>query len=241
MYLIKLRPGEIKKAVKNNTPVILASGSVEYHGPHLPIGTDYLISESIVEEVEKHIPDGCIVAPGIPFSPTMSWAASPEEGEVDFSPDAMYAYALEVLTQLTSMGFKRIYIVQHHQGSEGLPSLTLRRAAAAVIRNVTKEWGHSWGRGPHEKLPNPNIFSLIHVAGSDTFSDIPNLEFGHAGKGETQWIMASHPDTVCMDELTKYEGRMPDWLLDAGQASVDEGRNWLNACVNGWVKELTRS
>lgn len=45
MILTKMRPEELKDAVKRNIPIIMAAGVVEYHGPHLPIGTDFLISQ----------------------------------------------------------------------------------------------------------------------------------------------------------------------------------------------------
>lgn len=41
MYLIKMRPGQLRDAVQRNVPVLMAAGVVEYHGPHLPVGTDF--------------------------------------------------------------------------------------------------------------------------------------------------------------------------------------------------------
>jgi len=239
MYLLKLRPSQLKKAVADNIPVILSAGSVEYHGPHLPIGTDFLIADSVIEAVEKSIPDKCIVAPPLPFSSTMNWAGDVTEGDVDFSPDALYVYAREVLSQLTAIGFLRIYILQHHQGPEGLPSLSLRRAAADVIREITKTWGNSWGRVPPEKNPNPNIFGLIRVASPDAFSgENGQVPFGHGGKGETQFIMAAYPETVKIDEISTLK-ETPEWLMDAEDSKYEEGKNWLDSCVDGWVRELT--
>jgi hypothetical protein len=46
MILVKMRPEELKDAVKQNIPIIMAAGVVEYHGPHLPIGTDFLIANA---------------------------------------------------------------------------------------------------------------------------------------------------------------------------------------------------
>jgi len=238
MYLIKMRPGQLKDFVTANIPVILSAGSIEYHGPHLPIGTDFLIADSIIEMIEKRIPNGCVVAPPLPFSSTMNWAGAVTEGDVDFSPDALYIYAREVLTQLTDIGFKRIYILQHHQGPEGLPCLSLRRAAAEVIRNITKQWGCSWGRMLPENNPNPKIFELIKIAYADSFSEKPGeMPVGHGGKGETQLIMTAYPETVKTDELSSLS-EVPEWLKDAMQASEREGKEWLELCVNGWIREL---
>ena len=44
MYLIYMRPEQIKKAAAADLPLLMAAGVMEYHGPHLPVGTDYLIA-----------------------------------------------------------------------------------------------------------------------------------------------------------------------------------------------------
>ena len=79
---------------------------------------------------------------------------------------------------------------------------------------------------------------LIKIASADGFTDVP-VPFGHGGRGETGFIMAGCPETVDMAALDSYEGILPEWLLDADQATVTEGKRWLEACINGWVTELT--
>jgi len=241
MILVKMRPEELKDAVKRNIPIIMPAGVVEYHGPHLPIGTDFLIANTVCEEVEKNCE--CVLAPPLPFGPTMSWAAGPDEGEMDFEPEPFFLYVKEAIKGIMNMGFRRIYVCQHHQGLEGLQSLCLRRAAAELIRDVGRSWGNGWGRGRHEDLPNPNIFGWIRVAGPDSFSHYPagseRMPVGHGGKGETQLIMGSLPESVRMDALATLN-EMPPWLEDATEADATEGRKWIEFCVQGWVNELSR-
>jgi creatinine amidohydrolase/Fe(II)-dependent formamide hydrolase-like protein len=173
----------------------------------------------------------------------MSWAASAREGEVDFDPEPLGLYAREVFRSLVRMGFRRIYVLQHHQGPDGLQSLCLRRAAAEVIRELTSAWGPEWGRRDPRMLPNADIFSLIRVAYLDSFSKYApgqeQIPIGHGGKGETQLIMAAHPETVAMDRLGP-EGTRPEWLRDAQLGRAEEGRRWIEFCVRGWVAELER-
>lgn len=242
MLLVNMRPEQLKDAVKRNVPLLMAAGVVEYHGPHLPIGTDFLIANTVCNEVEKRCE--CVLAPPLPFGPTMSWAAGPDEGEMDFEPEPFFLYVKEIMKHIMNMGFRRIYICQHHQGPEGLQSLCLRRAAAELIRDVGRGWGPGWGRGPHEELPNPNIFGWIRVAGPDSFSHYApgseRMPVGHGGKGETQLIMGSLPETVRMGSLNTLEGEMPPWLLDANEADAEAGRKWIEFCVQGWVSELSR-
>jgi creatinine amidohydrolase len=240
-----MRPNEIRDAVRRNVPVLMAAGAIEYHGPHLPVGSDYLIAEAVVSRVEQACE--CIVMPPLPFAPTMFWAAGVDDGEFDFDPDALGVYAREIFRGITKVGFRRVYILQHHQGTEGLPCLTLKRAAAEVTREIAKGWGSRWGRAPHATVPNPDIFSLFCVAQIDTFAAYPSPDaercpVGHGSKGETQLMMASHPDAVKMDELDAMltrEGRLPQWLEDSHLATLEEGKRWIDFCVDGWVRELT--
>mgnify|MGYP001623846785 CR=1 FL=1 len=242
MYLITMRPQQIQDAVRRNLPALFCAGSVEYHGPHLPVGTDFLIAESLLTEIEKKCE--CVVAPSIPFSSTMGWAGGPEEGDVDFDPDAFYVYAKAELKGLMNMGFRRIYVLQFHQGANGLPCLTLKRAAAACIREAAKNWGNGWGRKDPSRLPNPDVFSWIRVVSNlDEFSRYPDgdaerISLGHGGKGETQLVMARHEDTVRMEALHELE-KLPQWLEDAWEADRKEGEKWLAFCVEGWVRELS--
>jgi len=245
MLLLHMRPEQIRAAAAQNMPVLLAAGVVEYHGPHLPIGTDYLIAESVVVRVEKRCPDNVIIAPPLCFGPTMAWAAGPEDGEADFDPDAFAVFAKEELRRLMDMGFRRIYVLQHHQGIDGLQALTLRKAASELVREKAKEWGAGWGRGPHEALPNPDLFSWIRVGVIDSFSDYPDAEsprcpIGHGGKGETQLIQAGYPATVRMEALDEMTFPKPEWLHDSHCATEEEGAYWLDFCADGWIKELMR-
>ena len=240
MYLIQMRPEQIQDAVRRNVPVVMPAGCVEYHGPHLPIGTDFLIANAVCVEAEKRVE--CAVAPPLSFAPTLAWAAAPEEGEADFDPEAFFVYARETLRCIAKMGFRRIYILQHHQGPDGLEVLCLKRAAMEVLRETVHTWGAGWGRGPTEELPIPNVFNWIRIEYIDTFSEYPGpypgrIPIGHAGKGETQLIMASLPDTVRMGALDTLD-RLPSWLEDSTEADAEEGRAWIEFCVQGWVREL---
>lgn len=245
MRYLMMKPEEIRDAVARDVPLLIASGAVEYHGPHLPIGTDVLIPESIIQRIEARCE--CIVFPSLPFSPTMFWAAGPEDGEFDFDPDALSAYAEEIFRGLLRIGFRRIYVMQHHQGSHGLPQLILKRAAAKLVRETAKAWSPEWGRGPHAEIAEPRIFGMIRIANIDAFSkyrsdDEERIPIGHAGKGETQLMMGGYPGCADLERLSELMagGPFPEWLDDAFEASESEGDRWLDFCAQGWIEELTR-
>jgi creatinine amidohydrolase/Fe(II)-dependent formamide hydrolase-like protein len=175
----------------------------------------------------------------------MSWAAGAQEGEVDFEPEALFVYAREVFRRLAMLGFRRIYVLQHHQGPEGLPALCLKRAAAEVVRETVHRWDVGWGRRSPAEWPIPEAFRWFQVAHIDSFSEYPapdaeRVPVGHGGRGETQLIMGALPETVRMEALRTLD-ELPRWLQDAEQADASEGARWIEFCVQGWAKELSRS
>ena len=242
MLLNHLRPEQLQDAVSRNIPVLIPAGVMEYHGPHLPLGTDYLIAETICEKVSHRCE--CLLGPGLPFGPTMSWAAGPDEGEIDFEPEPFFQYSVSIFSHLLKLGFRRIYILQHHQGHEGLQSLCLQHAARQSIWQMAKQWAPGWGRQPEP--PDPSVFHCIQIAELDSFSDYPSSQVervpvGHGGKGETQLILAAYSDLVRIEALDDWRGPLPEWLKDAREASKEDGEKWIEFCVKGWVSELTRS
>ena len=64
---------EVAAAAKANTPVVLALGSTEQHGPHLPLNTDVLIPVAIAKEASRQL--DLIIAPPIHFG-AMSLSSS---------------------------------------------------------------------------------------------------------------------------------------------------------------------
>ena len=48
-------PHQIRKAIKQNWPVVLPVGVLEYHGEHLAVGLDTLVVAKALEILEKEI------------------------------------------------------------------------------------------------------------------------------------------------------------------------------------------
>ena len=56
---------EVAAAARANTPVVLAMGSTEEHGPHLPLNTYVLIPFAIATEASRQL--DLVIAPPIHF------------------------------------------------------------------------------------------------------------------------------------------------------------------------------
>lgn len=236
-----MRPAQIHRAVANDLPLLIGCGVIEYHGPHLPVGTDYLIASSIVEATERSAPDHCVLAPGLPYGPTGEWAGGPEDGEVHLPPEPFFRYVKPILNAYLEMGFQRILVCQHHQGAEGPQQLCLRRAAAELTFDRARaKAGAGWGRPP--KNQQPEAFGRIRVHSVTDFVEGEPLEipWGHGSYGETEYIRSVFPDTVEINELSKMNS-LPSWLENSHTADGNQGSEWFERCVDGWVNAVRAS
>jgi creatinine amidohydrolase len=231
---------EVHDAVERDLPVLLPAGVVEYHGPHLPIGTDFMIARSVVERVAERCE--IVRAPGIPFGPTGSWAGGPEDGEVDMPCEPFFQYAKAVFRGLVDMGFDRVYAIQHHQGADGGQHLCLERAGYELWAEAGRELDPGWGHAPQR---DPDAAGQVHqmrpeVGGMGTHVDDEDgpIPIGHGSMGETQLILAHYPETVDMDALPP-EPERPRWLKNSDDATAEDGDHWLDVAVDGWVDALT--
>lgn len=244
MRLEAMHPWELRKAVKEDWPVFVAFGAIEYHAEHLPLGTDTWIAEGVISEIEKRVP--IVIAPAIPVAPTMHWAGSAADGDLNFSGLPLLGYVREYLRGLLEMGFSRIYVMLGHQGLDGDPGTLIKRAAWDLTEEVTSRFPMGWGQHP-ENVPGSNkIFSSITPVLYDQYCDYSKLDrnerlpVGHAGRGETQLIQALRPGNVDLSQLENMPKPWPEWLEDVWQASEEDGRFWVDFCVEGWVQHLTR-
>ena len=44
-----------------------------------------------------------------------------------------------------------------------------------------------------------------------------------------------------LKELKKERSRLPHWLEDSHLAKKEDGEFWIDFCVGGWVKELSKT
>ncbi|MFN4228023.1 MAG: creatininase family protein, partial [Candidatus Ratteibacteria bacterium] len=87
-----LSSGQIKEYLKRNDLIILPTGSVEMHGPDIPLGCDIFITwATSLLFAEKW---DCIVAPPIIY--TYPGASDFWPGTVDISTEITFKYIKEV-------------------------------------------------------------------------------------------------------------------------------------------------
>ncbi|KTG10889.1 creatininase [Haloprofundus marisrubri] len=108
---------------------LLPVGSTEQHGPHAPLGTDFLAAEAVAEAGAEASDHDVAVAPTIPVGVAEEHRQFP--GTLWVSEETFRSYVRETVGSLASHGFDRIVVVNGHGGNVD----ALREVCGTIVRH----------------------------------------------------------------------------------------------------------
>ena len=112
MELMWMTMEDARKEQKAQTPVIVPFGTVEQHGPHLPLSTDTLQASAVASMAAQKVK--AIVAPPVHYGQCSSTRNHP--GTVTLSADTLRSVARDLITSLSGHGFTKIILFSGHAG-----------------------------------------------------------------------------------------------------------------------------
>jgi creatinine amidohydrolase len=184
---------ELQDAVRQHRLLFVPTGCIESHGNHLPLGTDTIIAEAVAAGVATRFDS--VIAPTIDYGPTGYAVSGPDQGTVDVSADAFYGYVRGALAGLVRLGFAHVFIVVHHQGTDGPTAASFHFAQAALFNELHQVRGLGWwGAQRPEPWPIITVLPTIAPGISDEVGD-------HAGQTETSLILYLRPELVDLRRL----------------------------------------
>jgi creatinine amidohydrolase len=167
---------------------ILAIGSTESHGAHLPFGCDTLVSYDLALATAERL-DNTVVAPPLYYGMSLHYRHKPMA--VSLTTDTMTRVITDVLESLVYWNIKKILIVNGHDGN--IPAI---QTAARDIKIKYPEIGlavlDAWWETAGRLLP-PGTFEVWDG-------------LGHGGEGETSIALAMFPE-LC--DLSRARGMIP--------------------------------
>jgi creatinine amidohydrolase len=126
-YLPAMTPAAIAALPdKARAPVILATGAIEQHGPHLPVAVDAFLGQVWVSRLIERLAPGtpCYVAPPITIGKSNEHTGYP--GTLILSRDLLRRQVLAIARQLKHWGFRTLAILNTHGGNTSVLAYTLR-------------------------------------------------------------------------------------------------------------------
>jgi len=116
---------ELGEAVKKQPVVVLPIGSVEDHGPHLPLDTDNFLIWQICEEAARRASGDILLMPIIPFG--YETHHMDFHGTIDIQIEHLLHFVLDVTKSAAHHGFRRILIADGHGSNMPILELVARR------------------------------------------------------------------------------------------------------------------
>jgi len=169
---------ETQKRLEKVDIAILPVGSIEQHGPHLPLDTDAFDAEYLARQVARSCSDPKpFVLPLISYG--ISYEHDEFKGTVSITNDTLSRLIYDIGISLARNGIKKLLIINGHGGNT--PALSY--AAQMINREAKIFVGVDSG-----ETSDVDIYRLI-----DTPNDV------HAGEIETSTSLAIRPQLVRMD------------------------------------------
>lgn len=194
------------------TTVVVAVGSTEQHGPHLPTMTDTRIGDAMAHRAALK-PGSALQARTIPVG--VSDHHLPFGATISLKPETLKLIVLDYVDSLVRDGFQRIIFLPSHGGNFGPVAQAI--ADARKAHPDTDITGYT------------DLFGLMGcLNGASAEFGISEEESGaHAGENETSLMMALEPDLVRRDRLASgYLGAIGEkefhTILEKGMPALTE-------------------
>ena len=185
---------EIKETVDKdpNLRVIIPIGSLEQHGPHLPLRTDSILAEYVAKSVADRLPS--VLFPPLTIGFSLEHTEFP--GTVSFAQQTFTRMISEISDCLWKSGFRRLIVINGHGGNRAILECSI-----TSIKQI------------HPELTIYS-FTLLDIA-RKKFKDIrksPHGMIGHADELETSMMLFIRPDLVRLSKVRVEKPTFPPMI-----------------------------
>jgi creatinine amidohydrolase len=163
--------------------VVIPTGSVEQHGPHLPLATDTLIALKVAEAVEASLTEEVLLTPFIWLGASGHHLAFP--GTLSASFETYVGSIESIVESLLPHGFHKFFLLNGHGGNSEPNGVALRKLKA---EHQAATFAHG----------NYYAYAIEATAAALTG---PFKDIRHACEGETSLMMYLHPELVRAEKL----------------------------------------
>lgn len=192
---VDLTSQDIQAMDPQSTVAVLPLAAIEQHGPHLPLGTDTILTEAIIRAACERLSTG---GKGIVlWLPTQAIGLSPEHaafaGTLTASPEGLIGLWTDIGRSLARSGLRKLILFNGHGGQGSLVDI--------VAQRLRREEGMFVVRCSYYRLPLPNDLALEE-----------EQRWGlHAGQIETALMLAIAPEEVRREHIKDFPSAAKAW------------------------------
>ena len=228
---------------KESIPIIIATGSIEQHGPHLPVAVDTLLAETFLERALALLSDDVqlLVGPVITYGKSNEHSGFP--GTIAISKKTLRLQLFAIAQQLSEWGFKVMRVANFHGGNTSVIDYSLREISETLGISA-------------ERLQPKFDMELSEQEATYGF---------HAGEVETSWLLDIWPEAVDLSKaVCEFPASIDDpgelrpedapatfaWascdlsesgiMGDATQGTEEKGKRWMELCCQALAEELAK-
>lgn len=214
---------------------IIPVGSLEQHGPHLPVMTDWAIASELGKRVAKKM--NAFLIPALPISTCREHMG--KKGAVWIEPTTFYQMMSDIILSLKDQGFKKVGILQCHGGIFVMTPL---------VRDLNAKYNPDLMVA---LVDSCSLFPALYQEGIiETSTEL------HAGEVETSQLLAIAPETVHMNKAVDYIPSVPRSYLNYGsifrasptgvwgeptKATAKKGEAIFAHCTDLAIEELSKA
>lgn len=192
VLLSEMTTHEIKEKAKPNTVVVVPVGSMEQHGPHLPLETD----SRLVQEVATRAAQMAANRISVLVTPTVWLGLSGQHidfcGTLTLDPHCFMDVMSAIVQNLERHGFRRIVLLNGHGGNMAALD-TIARAFQSEVKTLVVAVAY-W------RLAEEGRIEAVRQSGPGGMA--------HAGEFETSCMLFLRPELVHLDRMIR---RVPKW------------------------------
>jgi creatinine amidohydrolase len=170
---------EFEARRRETQTVILPLGSVEEHGPHLPLGTDTFHALEVARRTAELSP--LVVAPPIFYGMCRSTREHP--GTISISGDTLRALLVEVGREFYRQGLRNLVFISGQAGGTHISAIV--EAGERLLAEL-----------PEARIAVVNLLELLREELTEQPGLVQTKGDSHAGEVETAVMMAAYPQLV---------------------------------------------
>jgi creatinine amidohydrolase len=193
----KLRADQLRDLAKRDAIVIVPVGSLEQHGPHLPVEVDSMLGEQVAHRTARLMDTRGQPVAVLP----MLWTGLSEHhmsfGGTITLDQPTFAGVIECICRSVQRhGFNRVVLLNSHGGNEN--------ALRHITDDLTSRLGLPIVEFTYWLASTPEIASILEQ----------QKELHHACEAETSMMLAVRPELVAHDRIALAKSNLSPSMLD---------------------------